>query len=100
MDQVGIANEQAKENARREREHRQRVQAANKRFMEQRRAQAQVAEATARTEEQARLRADVRRWFMIMNAWASEKDFDAFWQKDKLTLIREHRTVLSNMPRM
>jgi hypothetical protein len=35
-----------------------------------------------------------------LNAWASEKDFDALWQKDKLSLIREHQTVLANVPRM
>ena len=49
----------------------------------------ELANAQARVEAQKNLRKEVKRQFML-NAWATDADFNEAWKRDKLTMIREY----------
>jgi len=100
MNQLLIANEQARQELV-ERERKRKAKAAEiQRKTEARRQQAKANESQARIEEQARLKAEIQRWFMVMNSWASAADFNAEWKRSKLDLIREYNSRLASVQRM
>jgi hypothetical protein len=58
------------------------------------------ADDLRRTEEQQRLKIEVKDFYLSSNLWAKEDDFDRVWKEDKERLIREHKTIMANIQRM
>jgi Skp family chaperone for outer membrane proteins len=67
---------------------------------EARQAQMKSADAERRDEEQKRLKLEVKSQYLMSNLWAKDADFEKAWKDDKERLIREHQTMLVNVPRM
>ena len=99
MQNIAVINAIA-EQTRKEKERKRKAVAAriNERNRQRKQA-AELANAQARVEVQKEFREEVKRRFML-NAWATEADFNEAWKRDKLTMIREYEQSRRATPRM
>jgi len=99
MQNIEVINIIAERNAREKERKRQASAARINEQIRKRKEQARIADEQSRIEAQKQLREEVKRHFML-NAWATEKDFDEAWKRDKLTMIREYEQAQRSTPRM
>jgi len=96
---INAINLVAERNAKEKEEKRRVVAARINEQIRKRNEQARIADEQMRTETQRQLREEVKRHFML-SPWATEKDFDEAWKRDKLAIIREYEQAQRSAPRM